>query len=102
MMIAGEGGWRPGEAQDIRYPPVTITRQRDYLLAVFQWFQTGKLSNGDPLPDYFFGFCSWILSDPGDSAAWYDSPAGDKWLAIQAVQQLPDFVRTFSWDTSYF
>ena len=97
-MVAGEGGWRPGEAQDARYPAVTRTRHREYLLAVFDWFRTGKLSNGEPLPDYFLAFCPWILSDPVDPAAWYDSAGGNRDLLIQAVKTLPVFQRRFSWD----
>lgn len=99
LMVAGEGGWRPGEAQDKRYPMVTQTRHRDYFLSVFNWFPTGRLSNGEPLPDYFFAFCPWILSDPNDPAAWFDSAAGDRVLTIQAIQTLPDVKRKFSWDT---
>jgi len=98
VMIAGEGGWRPGEQQDARYSQVTLTRHRDYLLAVFGWFQTGKLSNGEPLPDYFLAFCPWILSDQSDGAAWFDSIYGSRDLVIQAVGDLPPFIRKFSWD----
>jgi hypothetical protein len=95
MMIAGEGGWRPGEAQDSNFPAVSETLHRDYHLAVFQWFQTGVLSNGEPLPDYLFAFCPWLLSDPFDPAAWFDSRSGDRTLTIQAVEGLPPFVRQF-------
>ncbi len=98
VMIAGEGGWRPGEAQDTRYPMVTQTRHRDYLLAVFNWFRSGKLSNGEALPDYLLAFCPWILSDPSDPAAWFDSASGNRILVIQAVQNLPAFERKFSWE----
>ena len=77
---------------------VTPTLHRDYLVSVFNWFRTGNLSNGKALPDYFFAFCPWILSDPTDQAAWYDSGAGDRLLVIKAVEQLPPFQRKFSWD----
>ena len=98
MMIAGEGSWRPGDAQDSRYPPVSETQHRDYHLAVFDWFRTGQLSTGQPLPDYMFAFCPWLISDPTDPAAWYDSIAGDRRLTIEAIEALPAFERQFSWE----
>jgi hypothetical protein len=98
VMIAGEGGWRPGEAQDSRYPLVSETLHRDYLVAVFDWFRTGRLSDGEPLPDYFFAFCPWLISDPDDPAAWFDSASGDRTLTIEAVKAMGSFERKFSWD----
>ena len=98
MMIAGEGGWRPGDAQDDRYAPVSERNHRDYHVAVFDWFHTGRLSNGQPLPDYLFAFCPWLIADPHDPAAWFDSSAGDRRLTIEAVEAIPHFERTFSWD----
>jgi hypothetical protein len=98
VMIAGEGGWRPGEAQDNRYPAIDENLHRDYHLAVFDWFRTGQLSNGEPLPDYFFAFCPWLISDPHDPAAWFDSASGDRTLTIEAVETMPIFEREFSWD----
>jgi hypothetical protein len=53
------------------------------------------LSNGEPLPDYLFAFCPWLLSDQFDPAAWFDSRSGDRTLTIQAVEALPPFVRQF-------
>ncbi len=98
IMIAGEGGWRPGEAQDNRYPAVSEELHRDYHLAVFDWFQSGQLSDGQALPDYFFAFCPWLISDPHDPAAWFDSDTGDRTSTIQAVKAIPSFEREFSWD----
>lgn len=98
MMIAGEGGWRPNEQQDDRYPPVSVEDHRDYHVAVFEWFRSGELSNGEPLPDYLFAFCPWLIADPVDSAGWYDSQSGDRTPTIEAVQALSPFVRRFSWD----
>ncbi|MBN1217484.1 MAG: hypothetical protein JXM69_01030 [Anaerolineae bacterium] len=98
IMIAGEGGWRPGEAQDARYPMIDESLHRDYHLAVFGWFRTGQLSNGAPLPDYFFAFCPWLISDPHDPAAWFDSSSGDRTLTIRAVEAMPDFERKFGGD----
>ncbi|MBN1995012.1 MAG: hypothetical protein JW953_20120 [Anaerolineae bacterium] len=98
VMIAGEGGWRPGEAQDDRFPVIDDKVHRDYHLAVFDWFRTGRLSNGAPLPDYFFAFCPWLIADPHDPAAWFDSASGDRTLTIEAIEAMPGFERKFSWD----
>jgi hypothetical protein len=93
VMIAGEGGWRPGEAQDNRYPAISEELHRDYHLAVFNWFRSGEL-----LPDYLFAFCPWLISDPHDPAAWFDSASGDRKLTIEAVEAMPPFQRRFVWD----
>jgi sugar lactone lactonase YvrE len=98
VMIAGEGGWRPGEAQDNRYPAISEALHRDFHLAVFDWFRTGRLSGGEALPDYLFAFCPWLISDPHDPAAWFDSDTGDRTLIIEAVEAIPPFRREFSWD----
>ncbi len=98
VMIAGEGGWRLGEQQDNRFPAITEALHRDYHLEVFNWFRTGRLSDGEPLPDYLFAFCPWLISDPADPAAWFDSAAGDRTLTIEAIASLPTFERRFSWD----
>jgi hypothetical protein len=97
-MIAGEGGWRPNEAQDNRFPAVSEGLHRDYHLAVFDWFRIGQLSNKETLPDYFFAFCPWLISDPYDPAAWFDGDSGDRTLTIEAVGAIPPFDRRFSWD----
>lgn len=98
MMVAGEGGWRPGEAQDGRYPTIDENLHCEYHAAVFDWFRTGQLSNREPLPDYFFAFCPWLISDPNDPAAWFDSSSGDRSLTIETIEAMPDFKRSFSWD----
>ena len=98
VMIAGEGGWRPGEQQDNRFPAITEELHCAYHVAVFDWFRTGRLSNGDVLPDYLFAFCPWLISDPADPAAWFDSVAGDRYLTIETIVSTPAFVRKFSWD----
>lgn len=98
VMIAGEGGWRPGERQDSRYPTIDESLHRDYHLAVFDWFRTGRLSNGELLPDYLFAFCPWLISDPQDPAAWFDSDSGDRTLTVEAVKAMPSFRRKFSWE----
>ena len=53
--------------------------------------------NGQPLPDYLFAFCPWLLASKMDDSAWYDSFAGDRTLTIEAVKSMPPFVRRFSW-----
>ncbi len=98
VMIAGEGGWRPGEAQDDRFPAISQELHRDYHLAVFDWFRIGELSNGESLPDYFFAFCPWLISDPDDPAAWFDSGSGDRSLTVETIEAMPPFERKFSWD----
>jgi hypothetical protein len=98
VMIAGEGGWRPGEGQDNRYPAVSDLLHRDYHVAVFDWFRTNQLPNGETLPDYFFAFCPWLISDPHDPAAWFDSDSGDRSLTSEAVRAIPPFEREFSWN----
>ncbi|MBX3086365.1 MAG: hypothetical protein KF716_32310 [Anaerolineae bacterium] len=100
MMIAGEGGWRPGEMQDAKYPAITEELHRDYHVAVFQWFSSGRLSDGEALPDYLFAFCPWLISDLFDGAAWYDSRYGNRTLTIAAITALPASVRHFSWEAS--
>ncbi len=96
-IIVGEGGWKINSSEDNRFPPIDDTLHRDYTLAVFNWFRTGKMSNGAPLPDYLFAFCPWMLEGTQEAGAWFDSFTGDRTLTIQAVQGLPPFVREFSW-----
>jgi hypothetical protein len=97
-IIVGEGGWKVGEEEDNRFPPIDETLHRDYTLAVYNWFRTRRMSNGAPLPDYLFAFCHWMLAGATEAGAWYDSFNGDRTLTIQAVQQMPLFTRKFSWD----
>ena len=96
-MIAGEGGWKWNATDDNRFPPIDATLHRDYHVALFDWFRTGTLSNGQPLPDYLFAFCPWLLSSKLDDSAWFDSFAGDHTPTIEAVQSMSDFVRQFNW-----
>jgi hypothetical protein len=96
-MIAGEGGWAIGSDHDATYPKVTEEMHRDWYVALFSMFQTGVMPNGDPLPDYFFAFCPWLLSDFIDDTAFYDSYAGPKTLTIEAIKAIPPFERRFSW-----
>lgn len=96
--IVGEGGWKIDSQEDNRYPAVNDQLHRDYTLAVYDWFRTGKLSNGSKTPDYLFAFNMWMLSGPDEAGAWYDSFKGNRTVTIDAVSKLPPFVRKFSWD----
>jgi hypothetical protein len=97
-MIAGEGGWKYGASDDDRFPRINDELHRDYHFELFNWFSSGILSNGEPLPDYLFAFCPWLLASPMDDSAWFDSFAGDRALTIEAVSNMPPFVRRFGWD----
>ncbi|MDW8099920.1 MAG: hypothetical protein RML36_10615 [Anaerolineae bacterium] len=97
-MIAGEGGWKFNASDDRRFPRIDDALHRDYHVEVFNWFRTGKLSDGTDLPDYLFAFCPWLLSAKLDDSAWYDSFAGPRTATIEAVKAIPPFVRRFSWD----
>lgn len=97
-MIAGEGGWMYGASDDDRFPPIDDGLHRDYHFELFNWFRTGTLSNGEPLPDYLFAFCPWLLASKMDDSAWFDSFAGNRTSTIEAVRSIPPFVRRFSWE----
>jgi hypothetical protein len=96
-MIAGEGGWAIGSDHDTNFPKVTAELHRDYYVALFSMFKTGVMPNGDPLPDYFFAFCPWLLADSLNDSAFYDSFAGPRTLTIDALKAIPPFERKFSW-----
>lgn len=96
-MIAGEGGWKWNATDDRNFPPIDAQRHRDYHVELFNWFRTGVLSNGEPLPDTLLAFCPWLLSDRGDDSAWFDSFAGERTLTIEGVKAIPAFERRFGW-----
>lgn len=89
-IINGEGGWLYGASDDSRYPRVESDLHARYTREMYEWFRTGRLSNGEPLPDYLFAVCPWILSGRTDEA-WYGFTT--KTLTIQAVKDIPRFVR---------
>lgn len=89
-IICGEGGWLYGASDDKRYPKVGPQLHAAYHAQMFEWFRTGKLSDGEPLPDYLFAICPWILSGPSDEA-WYGFT--EKTATIQAIQAIPAFQR---------
>ncbi len=104
-IIGGEGGWQYGAQEDLRYPKVESPLHARYHAEMFDWFRTGILSNGEPLPDYLFSITPWIEGGWGGDD-WWGGPLGDKTETINAVAALPPFVRKFSWDdptpTVYF
>jgi len=71
-MLGSEGGWLYGNHDDASYPAVEGETWRAWTLEMFDWFRTGVLSNGDPLPDYLFNVSPWLLND----AKW----ASDSWI----------------------
>ena len=97
-MIAGEGGWKWNATDDRNFPPIDAQLHRDYHVELFNWFRTGVLSNGEPLPDTLLAFCPWLLSDRGDDSAWFDSFAGERTLTIEGVKGIPVFERRFGWE----
>ncbi len=102
-IICGEGGWTVGILEDDKYPAVNHEMHRDWHVELFSWFRTGRLSNGEPLPDYLFALCPWLISSANemqfDQSAWYKSKlSGDKKLTRRALQEMPPFERRFSWE----
>lgn len=97
-IIGGEGGWIYGSAEDNRYPKTNQPYHAQWHVEMYDWFRKGVLSNGQPLPDYLFSVAPWILSGIVEAEAWYGGPLGDKTDTINAVKQMPPFVRKFSWD----
>ncbi len=89
-VICGEGGWLYGAYDDHRYPRVDGELHAGYTRQMYEWFRTGRLSNGQSLPDYLFAVCPWILSGLTDEA-WYGFTT--KVATIQAVKDIPRFVR---------
>lgn len=96
-IIGGEGGWQFGVNDDRRYPEVIQPYHADYHREIFEWFRTGLLSNGEPLPDYLFSTTPWLVGGWNTSEDWWGGPLGDKTETIEAVRNIPAFVRKFSW-----
>lgn len=96
-MIGAEGGWLYQNADDTTLPPVAIDLWVDWHREMYDWFRTGKLSNGDPLPDYLFSVCPWLLYAANwQSDAWVDGIDADlkKELIDKLASDLP-YVRMF-------
>ena len=99
-MIMSEGGWATSTLEDDRYPRLTPELHRDYHQAMFDWFRSGQLSHGQPLPDYLFAITPWLVNGGGqlhfEEAGWFYSPlTGSKYLTIEAIRNIPPFGRTF-------
>lgn len=97
-MIGGEGGWQYGADKDPRYPKVQQPLHAQYHAEMFEWFRTGVLSNGEPLPDYLFSVTPWILGGWGTGEDWWGGPLGTNTETIEATRAIPPFVRHFSWE----
>ncbi len=95
-IIGGEGGWEFGAENDRRYPKAEQPYHAHFHADVFDWFRTGIVANGEPLPDYLFSITPWIEGGWGMDDWW--GGGGDKTETINAVSALPPFVRQFSWD----
>lgn len=95
-IIGGEGGWQFGQDQDKRYPKAEQPYHAQYHKEMFDWFRTGLLSNGEPLPDYLFSVTPWIAAGWG-ADDWWGGVLGTKTETVAAVQAIPPFVRNFSW-----
>lgn len=82
-IICGEGGWEWGASRDAEYPKLSAQQWADYHYQLFDSMRTGKLPNGDDLPDEIFCFTSWITAPGG---FWQ----GDAWLdGVDAAQKKP-------------
>ena len=90
--IACECGWQYGNGSDTRYSKINDAAHAQYHRAIFEWFQSGKLSNGVPLPSYLMACCPWILFG-AERDAWYSSTTGIRQQTIDAVKSLPPFTR---------
>ncbi len=99
-IIGGEGGWEFGAEQDRRYPKVEQPYHAQYHAAMFDWFRTNVIANGEPLPDYLFSITPWIEGGWG-ADDWWGGTLGDKTETIEAVRAIPPFVRKFSWDEEF-
>lgn len=97
-IIGGEGGWQYGNHDDQHYPKILQPLHAHYHHALFDWFRSGVLANGEPLPDYLFSVTPWILGGWHTSESWWESVEGTHTETIEAVRRLPPFLRQFSWE----
>jgi hypothetical protein len=93
-IICAEGGWKYGDLTDRRYPKVSEFLHQAHHMAMFAWFRDGMLSDGNPLPEYLFAVCPWILSGNDESAAWYGGVQGTRQQTIAAVAGMHSFTRS--------
>lgn len=99
-MIVGEGGWAIDSSDDIRYPTIDEELHAGYFGSWYQWFSAGMNSLNEPLPDFLFAVCPWLLYDFSATwaAAWTNNVNGIRQKTIDTVSAMPSFVRRFSWD----
>ena len=100
-MLGGEGGWLYQNHDDQTMPAVDIDRWVPWNYEMFNWFRSGKLSNGDPLPDYLFSINPWILHSPiYYSDSWIGGLDSDlKQKLIDELAADAPYVRQFGYST---
>ncbi|RME13179.1 MAG: hypothetical protein D6802_02250 [Ardenticatenia bacterium] len=91
-VISTEGGWIIGDAQDKRYPPVTVQAQTTWLRQAYEYMLTSA-------PDYFFAFNPWIVTNYAGNGttpwfephAWYKARCNTNPAEVRQVrgQTLP-------------
>lgn len=92
-MIGGEGGWLYQNADDKTMPPVDDEKWTAWHYEMFEWFRTGTVSNGQPLPDYLFSVCPWILY----ASNWYS----DSWVGGLDADKKQKLIDKLAGDTPY-
>ena len=71
-MLGGEGGWLFKNHDDKSMSEVNIENWINWHYEMYEWFRSGVLSNGSPLPDYLFSVNPWLLW----AGNWYS----DSWV----------------------
>ena len=96
-MIGGEGGWLYQNADDKSMPPVDDEKWTAWHFEMYDWFRTGTVSNGDPLPDYLFSVAPWLLyASNWYSDSWVNGLDADKKLRlIDKLKSAAPYVRQF-------
>ncbi|MGC8878404.1 MAG: hypothetical protein ACP5R2_04210 [Anaerolineae bacterium] len=90
---SGDNGRRMYFLQTHQYDVIEAQRQINRLVQLGVRWATVIYRDHTQL----FAFCPWLIADPVDPAAWFDSAAGDRTLTIEAVASLPTLERKFSW-----
>lgn len=96
-MVGGEGGWLYQNADDKSMAPVDDEKWTAWHYEMYEWFRTGILSNGEPLPDYLFSVCPWLLyASNWYSDSWVNGLDADKkQKLIDKLAEDESFVRQF-------
>jgi len=92
-MVGGEGGWLYQNADDKTMPPVDDEKWCDWHTEMFDWFRTGVVSNGEPLPDYLFSVAPWLLY----ASNWYS----DSWVNGLDADKKQKLIDRLTNDTPY-